>query len=1063
MEAQAEPSHPLSNERTRLNASDADFTVQDIEMEAQSCAKQPQLECASVDGLTKSTPPIFIEACAGCGILSSVVKARGFKVLPIDCSRNRHEPLCKIFEIDLSKPRSVELLKRICSDNTVLAVHIALPCGTCSKARGIPLADGSAGPPPLRDWGFLYGLPNVSGTDAAKLKSANELYFSMVELIEFLESQHIAWTVENPTNSWLWELPCMAFPLAHGHFYTLHACAFGGMRKKDTAFLSSSDEFHILSQYCDGQHEHLEWGYDADKGVFNTSKEAEYPRKLCECYADALVSLANARGYHLDGPETVDNAAKPHQQRSGRKLPQIVSEYAQVFKLQLKHIPQVDDKKRILQPCGTVPAGSKLLRAEARQGGYLCVLGSFRSMEQFVQVSQQLWHPFDELFNLPDDLIRCIFKMLRTSPSELTKYRIEMVQRWTKYARQLEADEKTLRAKLRPEVRAVLKGKRLLLLEKLANDVDWPDKNLHQELRDGFLLTGYAGPTGIFKTEIRPANLDKQQLMMDAKYLRPLILGKITNQNNVPEDEQALYDLTVDEAANKGWLDGPFDPSEISEQMGGPWLPVRRFGIWQKGKYRPIDDMKENHLNDCFSSCDKVDLGAMDNVLWSLCNLMKFCMHESRMDLKLSDGTRLQDAVHPSWKRQPASFEMTSFDLKSAYKQLPLNPGEYDCTVVSLKDPSSQGVKCFYMRTLPFGSVASVLHFNRTARLLWRLGLSLGIVWGNYFDDFPCISHSLHCTSTLACVQSLFGLLGFAFAEDKLAPFSTRAEMLGVEVDLTQCCNGKICVDNKQSRKRELVEVIDELVNEKKVVPAHLPSILGRMQFADMQISGKLGKLAMADVRELGTVGKTSVALNTEILGALDNLKQRMSSGKPRSLSVNDGTRPFILFTDGAYEHEDGGDGTGTATIGGVLILPDKTAKVFGCFVHKEVLDKWLSIFQHPIGLIELYAVAVAYKLWGHLMSGKRVLAFCDNWTAIDVFIKGSSKVKAWRDLLLTIEKLDQEFGPLVWMARVPSPSNIADPPSRGSIDELSFLHASLETQIICPIVGKLLTNVSFG
>ena len=205
------------------------------------------------------------------------------------------------------------------------------------------------------------------------------------------------------------------------------------------------------------------------------------------------------------------------------------------------------------------------------------------------------------------------------------------------------------------------------------------------------------------------------------------------------------------------------------------------------------------------------------------------------------------------------------------------------------------------------------------------------------------------------------------------------------------------------------------------------------------------------------------MALSAEILEALDNLKQRMSSGKPRSLSVNDGTRPFILFTDGAYEHEDGGDGTGTATIGGVLILPDKTAKVFGCFVHKEVLDKWLSIFQHPIGLIELYAIAVAYKLWGHLMSGKRVPAFCDNWTAIDVFIKGSSKVKAWRDLLLTIEKLDQEFEPLVWMARVPSPSNIADPPSRGSIDELSFLHASLETQIVCPIVGKLLTNVSFG
>ena len=45
----------------------------------------------------------------------------------------------------------------------------------------------------------------------------------------------------------------------------------------------------------------------------------------------------------------------------------------------------------------------------------------------------------------------------------------------------------------------------------------------------------------------------------------------------------------------KGWLQGLFSPEQITEQQKGVWLPVRRFGIWQKGKFRPIDDMKENH------------------------------------------------------------------------------------------------------------------------------------------------------------------------------------------------------------------------------------------------------------------------------------------------------------------------------------------------------------------------------------------------------------------------------------------------------------------------------------
>ena len=146
----------------------------------------------------QSTAPVFIEACAGCGILSQTVKARGFKVLPIDCARNRHQPRCKIFELDLSQPHAIELLKRVCRDVRVICVHIALPCGTCSKARGIPLPDGRPGPPPLRDWGFLYGLPGLSKLDAQKVEAANQLYQAIAGLIEFLEESQIPWTVENP-------------------------------------------------------------------------------------------------------------------------------------------------------------------------------------------------------------------------------------------------------------------------------------------------------------------------------------------------------------------------------------------------------------------------------------------------------------------------------------------------------------------------------------------------------------------------------------------------------------------------------------------------------------------------------------------------------------------------------------------------------------------------------------------------------------------------------------------------------------------------------------------------
>ena len=120
--------------------------------------------------------PIFIEACAGCGILSSVVQQRGFQVIPIDCPRNRHTPKCRLVVMDLTAPHADQLLRRIVDDYPVAAVHIALPCGTCSRARGIPLPNGTPGPPPLRDKEHLHGLPNLTPMQQSKVDAANQLY-----------------------------------------------------------------------------------------------------------------------------------------------------------------------------------------------------------------------------------------------------------------------------------------------------------------------------------------------------------------------------------------------------------------------------------------------------------------------------------------------------------------------------------------------------------------------------------------------------------------------------------------------------------------------------------------------------------------------------------------------------------------------------------------------------------------------------------------------------------------------------------------------------------------------
>ena len=90
--------------------------------------------------------------------------------------------------------------------------------------------------------------------------------------------------------------------------------------------------------------------------------------------------------------------------------------------------------------------------------------------------------------------------------------------------------------------------------------------------------------------------MSEAQLMKYAKFLKPALLGKI-RANKSDSFSKDLYDVTLSEAVDKGWLHGPLTPCEVDECCGGNWLPVRTFAVEQRGKLRPIDDFKENRVN----------------------------------------------------------------------------------------------------------------------------------------------------------------------------------------------------------------------------------------------------------------------------------------------------------------------------------------------------------------------------------------------------------------------------------------------------------------------------------
>jgi hypothetical protein len=178
-------------------------------------------------GTTTVKPYVFLELCAWSASLSAEVKKLGLEVFPFDHDSNRHQTKCKVISMDLSQPYALDRISAMIHNCVILGVHMGPPGGTCSKARGIPMEDGSAGPQPLRSEAHVLGLPNLRPHDRARVDAANLLYSQLGRSVEILEHHNIPWTIENPTNSFLWDLPYFAFAMAHGTKFDCHACAYG--------------------------------------------------------------------------------------------------------------------------------------------------------------------------------------------------------------------------------------------------------------------------------------------------------------------------------------------------------------------------------------------------------------------------------------------------------------------------------------------------------------------------------------------------------------------------------------------------------------------------------------------------------------------------------------------------------------------------------------------------------------------------------------------------------------------------------------------------------------------
>ena len=109
-----------------------------------------------------------------------------------------------------------------------------------------------------------------------------------------LSSRGICWSIENPTNSLMWQYPQLNALVADKQEVRFDACMHGSRRRKHTSIWTNRTWFAALAAKCDGAHDHLPWGKTKDgaRTVWSTALESAYTPQLAsawaQCAADAV-------------------------------------------------------------------------------------------------------------------------------------------------------------------------------------------------------------------------------------------------------------------------------------------------------------------------------------------------------------------------------------------------------------------------------------------------------------------------------------------------------------------------------------------------------------------------------------------------------------------------------------------------------------------------------------------------------------------------------------------------------------------------------------------------------
>ncbi|CAE7668743.1 ANKRD50 [Symbiodinium sp. CCMP2592] len=793
-----------------------------------------------------------------------------------------------------------------------------------------------------------------------------------------------------------------------------------------------------------------------------------YPPAFATAIAEVFIAGLTQRQLPCRSPALANKSLRVSAMNQPRgAMPEVVSEWKLVVYVLLP--PQVEDPfggskrlkrdwrvphgARVLPELKLLPQDSQLL-SRTQSGGQLSPqlqqemqnlngasvlrVGIPWDPIEFIAKAGKIGHPYHKLSKCNKDLRDLVHDLVH-KPGPVRSQRKNYIEKWARRAKELEPEETKLKAGMSDHRRKILQPKRILLFEEMLRDIGYDDMGVVQELIDGATLTGDIPITGVLDTKLKPARLDTEQLIGMSDEIRQQIRVK-TGSSGDKEIDQLLWDKTMEEVQS-GYLSGPYDFESLPKRC----LVSSRFPLLQGEKLRPIDNYSSSLINDTVTVSEKPITHSIDEIAL-LINTLSSAARKKNLN---------------------ALYGKTA-DLKGAYRQLAVSDTSLDFSYLSVYDPAEEKPKLFQQLAVPFGSTKAVYFFLRVARALWTILVKgARIPTTNYFDDFVLLALGGDRSSCSHAFDEVMRLLGWKLSADKTTEWNTSFEALGVLFELDQTGSGVLKVRNTEKRRKELTAAIKGFLDKGTMTQKEALQLRGRLQFAQAQFFGRLGRRCLTEVTKHAYTGRSK--LSSIAKERLEEFGKFLDMAQPR-LVGQVSCRTFMILTDAAFETE-----SGTGGLGGVLLTGSGSALSFFSVPISEQQAKSMSLQdEHTIIYeLEMFGVLIGLKLLVEktaafaesyeqpgAVAGTGVICYIDNDAARHAYIAGSSKKEVAGILIDEVNFLEYVHGILPWYARVASPANLADEPSRMKLDRvkrLGFKDESVEaTKAVLSIVKRV-------